>query len=49
MDNWYNMDKEAVLKEQNSDVQKDLTASEAQARFGLNKFAEKRKRAYFLK
>ena len=46
MDNWYNLDKDVVVKEQKSDVQKGLSASEIQARqaqFGLNKFAEKKK------
>ncbi|MDR0444006.1 MAG: cation-translocating P-type ATPase [Treponema sp.] len=46
MDNWYNMTKETVLKEQNTDGQKGLTQKEAverQAKFGLNKFAEKKK------
>ncbi|MDR1587622.1 MAG: ATPase, partial [Treponema sp.] len=46
MENWYNMDKGAVLKEYHSDAEKGLTGSEAearQARFGLNKFAEKKK------
>ncbi|MDR1868401.1 MAG: HAD-IC family P-type ATPase, partial [Treponema sp.] len=50
MSNWYNMDKEAVLKEQSSDAQKGLTAGEAQKRqaeFGLNKFAEKKKETVF--
>ena len=45
-DNWYNMDKEAVLKEQKSDAQKGLTQAEVEKRtaeFGLNKFAEKKK------
>jgi len=50
MDNWYNMDREAVLKEQNSNVHKGLTANEAetrQAQFGLNKFTEKKKESLF--
>ena len=50
MDNWYNMDKNAVLKEQNSDEHSGLSANEAsarQAQFGLNKFAEKKKESLF--
>jgi len=46
MDNWYNLDKEVVLKEQKSDAQNGLSASEVDRRikeFGLNKFAEKKK------
>ena len=41
MANWYNMDMEAVLKEQKSDAENGLTTAEAerrQAEFGLNKF-----------
>ena len=51
MENWYNMDKEAVLKEQASDVQKGLSTEEItkrQAQFGLNKFAEKKKENLFV-
>jgi len=50
MDNSYNMDIDAVLKEQNSDAHKGLSADEAvarQAQFGLNKFAEKKKETLF--
>ena len=50
MDNWYNMDREAVLKEQKSDAQLGLSTGEAQKRqteFGLNKFAEKKKESLF--
>jgi len=46
MDNWYNLDKETVLKEQNSNIQKGLSIKEIeirQAKFGLNKFTEKKK------
>ena len=50
-DNWYNLDKEAVLKEQKSDVKSGLSANEVQARqkqFGFNKFAEKKKETLFV-
>ncbi|MCL2805684.1 MAG: cation-translocating P-type ATPase [Treponema sp.] len=46
MDNWYNLDKDAVLKELKADGQKGLTSAEVEKRtseFGLNKFAEKKK------
>jgi len=46
MENWYNLDVEAVLKEQKSDAHKGLTSAEVEKRsveFGLNKFAEKKK------
>ncbi|MCL2070553.1 MAG: cation-translocating P-type ATPase [Treponema sp.] len=46
MENWYNLDAQTVLKQQNSDAQKGLSAEDAenrQAQFGLNKFAEKKK------
>jgi len=51
MDNWYNLDKDAVLKEQKSDARNGLTASEVQvrqAKFGFNKFAEKKKEGLFV-
>jgi len=51
MDNWYNLDKEAVLKEQRSDARSGLSVNETQARqakFGLNKFAEKKKESLFV-
>jgi len=50
MENWYNMDKEAVLKEVDANEKKGLTAGEAEKRkikFGLNKFAEKKKESLF--
>ncbi|MCL2800455.1 MAG: cation-translocating P-type ATPase [Treponema sp.] len=50
-DNWYNLDKEIVLKEQKSDARNGLTAGEIQvrqAKFGLNKFAEKKKEGLFV-
>ena len=50
MDNWYNLDKETVLKEQKSDVFKGLISGEVQARqakYGLNKFAETKKESLF--
>ena len=50
MDNWYNMDREAVLTEHKTDANRGLTAQEAEARqgqFGLNKFAEKKKESLF--
>ena len=50
MDNWYNLDKEAVLKEQSTNEFTGLTAGEAQIRqekFGLNKFAEKKQESLF--
>ncbi|MCL2765745.1 MAG: cation-translocating P-type ATPase [Treponema sp.] len=46
MDNWYNIDKEVVLKDQKSDARSGLTTAEVERRkteFGLNKFAEKKK------
>jgi len=46
MDNWYNLDKETVLKAMKSDVQNGLTEAEVEKRTkesGLNKFAEKKK------
>ncbi|MCL2186318.1 MAG: cation-translocating P-type ATPase [Treponema sp.] len=46
MDNWYNLDKESVLKEMKSDLHNGLTAAEVENRTkvsGLNKFAEKKK------
>ena len=46
MDNWYNIDKDAAVKQQKSDIQRGLTAAEAERRlaeFGGNKFAEKKK------
>jgi calcium-translocating P-type ATPase len=51
MENWYNMDREAVLKDQKSDAQKGLSTSEVEKRkneFGLNKFAEKKKERLFI-
>ncbi|MCL2441827.1 MAG: cation-translocating P-type ATPase [Treponema sp.] len=51
MDNWYNLDKEAVLKEQRSDARNGLSIKEAevrQAQFGFNKFAEKKKESLFV-
>ena len=51
MENWYNLDTNIVLKEQNSDARKGLSAEEVedrQTRFGLNKFAEKKKESLFL-
>ncbi|MCL2270471.1 MAG: cation-translocating P-type ATPase, partial [Treponema sp.] len=50
MDNWYNMDREAVLAKHKTDANRGLTAQEAEARqgqFGLNKFAEKKKESLF--
>ncbi|MDR1803225.1 MAG: HAD-IC family P-type ATPase, partial [Treponema sp.] len=50
MASWYNMDMEAVLKEQKSNAENGLTAAEAerrQAEFGLNKFDEKKKESLF--
>ncbi|MDR0320832.1 MAG: cation-translocating P-type ATPase [Treponema sp.] len=50
MDNWYNLDKETVLKEQKSDAQRGLSADEIEKRklqFGLNKFTEKKKESLF--
>ncbi|MDR0300876.1 MAG: HAD-IC family P-type ATPase, partial [Treponema sp.] len=50
INNWYNMDKAAVLSELKSDPQNGLTASEAEKRqteFGLNKFTEKKKESLF--
>ena len=46
MDNCFNLDGETVLKEQNTDRQKGLILNEVeerQAKFGLNKFTEKKK------
>jgi len=46
MDNWFNLDKDAVLRIQKSDALKGLTSAEIEKRskeFGLNKFAEKKK------
>ena len=46
MNNWYNLDKDAVLKEMKSDIQNGLTSTEVENRTkesGLNKFAEKKK------
>ena len=51
MDNWYNLDKETVLKDLNSDALKGLTTHEVEERqnkFGVNKFAEKKKESLFL-
>ncbi|MCL2809104.1 MAG: cation-translocating P-type ATPase [Treponema sp.] len=51
MDNWYNIDKEAVLKEQKSDIKNGLSTTEVEKRkikFGLNKFAEKKKESLFV-
>ncbi|MCL2720990.1 MAG: cation-translocating P-type ATPase [Treponema sp.] len=51
MDNWYNLDKEAVLREQKSDVKNGLNTAEVEKRkieFGLNKFAEKKKESLFV-
>jgi len=50
MNNWYNMDIDAVLREQKADAKKGLTADEAakrNAEFGLNKFAEQKKESLF--
>ena len=50
MENWYNLDKTVVLNKQNTDAQKGLTAGEAEARqakFGPNKFAEKKRESLF--
>ena len=49
MNNWYNMDISAVLKEQNSYADRGLTAGEVEKRqvqFGLNKFTEKKKESF---
>jgi len=46
MNNWYNLDKDAVLKEMKSDIHNGLTSTEVENRTkesGLNKFAEKKK------
>jgi len=51
LDNWYNLDKEAVLREQKSDVKNGLNTAEVEKRkieFGLNKFAEKKKESLFV-
>jgi len=50
MNNWYNVDKEAVLKEHNTDAQNGISADEASlrlAKYGQNKFAEKKKESLF--
>jgi calcium-translocating P-type ATPase len=51
LDNWYNLDKEIVLKDQNTDRQNGLGTNEVeerQAKFGLNKFDEKKKESIVL-
>jgi len=50
MENWYNMDASAVIKEQKSDAGRGLSLNEAEKRkaeFGLNKFSEKKKESLF--
>jgi calcium-translocating P-type ATPase len=50
MDSWHNMDVAAVLKEQKTDARMGLSTEEVekrQAKFGANKFKEKKKESLF--